>query len=72
MAPSPLRVASHASLTGLFDAVLRQDQHRDQIIELRNKLGIDGALPSDQVNHALNIFMLVREVVDMQEGNPED
>ena len=30
--------------------------------ELRNKLGLVAALPADQVNHALNIFLLVQDV----------
>ena len=72
MAPSALRVASQASLSGLFDAVLRENSPRDQVTELRNKLGLDKAMPSEQVNHALNIFLLVQEIDDMQGGNPED
>ena len=59
-------------MSGLFDAVLRDNSQRDQVTELRSKLGLDKALPAEQVNHALNIFLLVQEIDGMQGDNPED
>ena len=44
LAPPSLRVASQASLSGMFEAVLRENSQRDQVTELRNKLGLDDVL----------------------------
>jgi len=70
LAAPTLRVTSYASLTGIFDAVLRENKQRDQIQQLRDKLGLEDI--KDHGNHTLNVFMLVRDLEELQGDNPED
>ena len=68
------KVASFASLSGIYSAVLKEKNHRDQLQQLKDKLGLRDGQPAISANDTLNVLeQLTAEnvhetAVEMQNG----
>jgi hypothetical protein len=66
------KATSFASLSGIYSAVLKEKDHRDQMQQLKDKLGLRDSQPATSTNDTLNVFLLVKEIEELQGDNPED